>query len=346
MQVATFCFPSDATVQVLVGADTVATATMEDIKVGDRVLTAAGFSEVYAFMDHTTVPEIQYLKFRTDSGAELRLTEEHIVFAHADRQPVLASEVKEGDFLWVMHRPDELGMEKASLKLSRVVDVTFEQAKGAHAPLTVEGSLIVDGILASSSAGVQTLRWGDLPLLTGHRAVMLAHAPLRFLCNFMPSACGPEWHSAELGRHLWTQWVLDHLGWLRAMTLEHGDLQVAFSSLSLKAWAAAMVQVIAAIVLVQFDKVLFWQGMFIIILLGVRGQFKKQQMARNRKMCTAAISAMVQKIKAIVLVLFTLAIFSFPPWQAMLIIVLLRVKGWFKKQQMARNRKMCTAAIS
>mmetsp|Transcript_99215 Transcript_99215/g.190527 ORF Transcript_99215/g.190527 Transcript_99215/m.190527 type:complete len:385 (+) Transcript_99215:68-1222(+) len=284
---ATYCFPSSATVQVLVGPSTITTERMDNLKVGDRVLTAAGFSEVYAFMDHTTKPEVQYLKFRTDSGAELRLTKEHIIFAHVDRQPVLAAEVKVGDFLWVADRLGAPGVKKASFKLSRVVSVTAEHAKGAHAPLTVEGSLIVDGVLASSSAGAQTLKWGGFPLLTGHKLVMLLHAPLRFLYKFMPRVGGPEWHSAELGRHLWTQWVLDHFGWLQAINLEYGDLEVAFTSLSVKAWAAALVQVFAAGVLLLLDAVLLlladWrQTLLVLYLLWAGRQVKKGQMAYSK----------------------------------------------------------------
>jgi len=274
-KIGTFCFPSSAAVQVLDGPDTVATRKMEHLKVGDRVLTAGGFSEVYAFMDHTTVVEIEYIKFATDSGAELRLTKDHIVFAHADRQPVLAADVKEGDFLWVADGPHALAMKEVPLRLSRVVAVTLEHARGAHAPLTVEGSLLVDGVLASSSAGVQTLSWGGLPLLTGHKAVMLVHSPLRFLCKLVPAACGPEWHSAELGRHCWTQWVLDHFGWLRTMNLKHHDLQVAFSETSVTAWASALVQVLTAVALVFCDAVLFslspWQAFAVLVLLWAKG---------------------------------------------------------------------------
>mmetsp|Transcript_62352 Transcript_62352/g.114566 ORF Transcript_62352/g.114566 Transcript_62352/m.114566 type:complete len:119 (-) Transcript_62352:298-654(-) len=116
---------------------------------------------------------------------------------------------------------------------------------------------------------------------------MLLHAPLRFLYKFMPRVGGPEWHSAELGRHLWTQWVLDHFGWLQAINLEYGDLEVAFTSLSVKAWAAALVQVFAAGVLLLLDAVLllladWWQGLLVLSLLWARRQVRKGQMAYNK----------------------------------------------------------------
>jgi len=265
-----YCFPSSATVQKLVGQDTIATR-MDEVHVGDRVLTAAGFSKVFAFLDHTSAVEVEYLRFGTESGRELLLTKEHSVYVHADRQPVLAMEVRRGDLLWVArsHPSGAVGIATAPLEPSRVVAVTAERAKGAHAPITEEGSLLVDGVLASSYAGVQSLRWGETTLMTGHRVNMLVHAPLRFVCEIAPSACGPAWHDAELGRHVWTQWVIDRFGWLHELNLEHSDLRAACCSLSPTAWAAACAQVLAALTLLVLDSAVFSfaPGQLVAVLL-------------------------------------------------------------------------------
>merc|ERR1712060_315830 len=91
--------------------------------------------------------------------------------------------------------------------------------------------------------------------------------------------CGPEWHSAELGRHVWTQWVLDHLGWLRAINLEYHDLQLAFRETSVTACVAALVQVLAALVLVFLHAVIFsfspWQFCGVLVLVWAKGVHKR-----------------------------------------------------------------------
>lgn len=275
-----FCFPSNSTVAVLEGPGSVARRQMQDLSVGDRVLTAGGFSEVFAFMDHATAVEADFLRLSVASGAELVLSRDHIVFAHADKRPVLAAEVQEGDFLWVSQGAAARGVGQAPLQLSRVVAIATERAKGLHAPLTSEGSVIVNGVLASTSVAVQTLQWGGVPLLTGHRIGMLLHAPLRFVCKFAPSACGPTWHLTESGRHLWTQWVLDHLGWLQALNLQHHDLKVAFASQSITAWSALSAQVAAASVLIILDAVVFslspWQFVMVIALFWATGRHTRR----------------------------------------------------------------------
>ena len=59
----------------------------------------------------------------------------------------MASELKEGDLLWVTNgsAASAVGIETPlNLTPSRLVSVTLELAKGMHAPLTMDGSLVVE----------------------------------------------------------------------------------------------------------------------------------------------------------------------------------------------------------
>lgn len=214
------CFPSAAEVSVQLEDGTVATRAMERLRVGDHVLTLTGFSKVFAFMDHAVDTESEYVQFETASGHRLSLTADHIVFAGAEKTPVLAESVAEGDLLWTA------AGARAEFAPSRVVGVRRALERGMHAPLTLQGSVVVNGVLSSSYAKARALRWGNRTLMSGHDLGKALHEPLRIACGQVPSLCGEEWHSPE-GRHAWTQLILDNFGWLQAMNQDHSDLRAA-----------------------------------------------------------------------------------------------------------------------
>merc|ERR1712046_295306 len=101
-----------------------------------------------------------------------------------------------GDVLWLAETD---GSKAPVLKPTKAVEIERTIERGMHAPLTADGSVIVNGLLASSYAGAETLRWGNLTLVSGHDVVKFIHAPLRWWCELSPSTCAQSWHSAELG---------------------------------------------------------------------------------------------------------------------------------------------------
>ncbi|CAK0858889.1 unnamed protein product [Prorocentrum cordatum] len=226
------CFPSSAAVSVLTPGGAVATRAMEDLRVGDFVQTAGGFSKVFAFMDHASDTEAEYVQLKTASGHELSLTADHMVYAHAEQTPVLAGTITEGDLLWTVPGAG------AGFVSSRVVRVRHGPERGMHAPLTEEGSVVVNGVLSSSYAKVKSLRWGSTVLVSGHD-----------LNSLVPRLCGNGWHSAG-GRHAWTQLLLDRLGWLQALNDGHSDLHAALvAEPSVFSWLASFAQIGAAVLL-------------------------------------------------------------------------------------------------
>merc|ERR1719229_1872637 len=216
---------------------------MEVIRVGDLVHTGDGFSRVFAFMDHVSDTEAEYVRLRTASGYELSLTADHIVYAHAGQTPVLAGTIIEGDLLWTASGVD------AEFVTSRVVRVKHGVERGKHAPLTEQGSVVVNGVLSSSYAMLKSLRWGAWVLVSGHDLGKYVHEPLRVACSLVPALCDRQWHSAE-GRHVWTQLLLDRLGWLQAMNSDHSDIRSALvAKPSVYSWLASFAQIGTAVLL-------------------------------------------------------------------------------------------------
>ena len=227
------------------------------------MLTPSGFSPIFAFMDHDSQGASTYVHLRTASGATLYLTPDHIVWAHEPKVPVHADAVAVGDVVWV--HSSAVAANATALPLgalpsamqehpSVVVGVSASLRQGRHAPLTKDGSIVVDGVSASCFAVSRSLTWGEgeaAPVLaSGHLINKWMHAPLRWWCEASPGVCGRDWHTAE-GRHLWTQWILDHSEWLQAANSAHSNLQTAAfgANAGIVSRLALVAQVAAAAVL-------------------------------------------------------------------------------------------------
>jgi len=266
------CFPSNAEVFAQVEGSVIV-RSMKELSVGDVVLTQEGFSKIFAFMDHTTDVEAEYIRLETESGHVLSLTQDHILFAHEDRSPVLARSIVEGDIVWIALAANT----SVDFAPSRVTKMGYISAHGMHAPLTEKGSVVVNGLLASSYASVKSLSWGHRILVSGHSLNKYMHEPLRLACSVKPTLCSPEWHSPN-GRHAWTQFILDKFWWLQVMNYDHSDLKAALlQEPSAFSWLSAAVQLIAAALLsMTFGRLQPLMSCTVLALAGARYQAKKQ----------------------------------------------------------------------
>ena len=141
---------------------------LSQLKVGDSVLSvnsASGeleFSPIILFLDRDPKETRQFLTIQTESGHSLTLTPTHLIYTSAgdDRQgaaeataevmeAVYAKDVQEGDFVLVH---DSLGLIKAV----RVTHVEARVHSGVFAPLTSAGNLVVDGVVASCYAVIDS----------------------------------------------------------------------------------------------------------------------------------------------------------------------------------------------
>jgi len=237
------CFPGDSLVDVRrQGEVLVRTMLLQDVEIGDEVRSGSdgSFSIVYAFGTRSTRNQIgnrEMLRIHTESGSFLELTRNHILFLTGGdvTQPThirtgggwfqfrtngqrrtFAENVRIGDELIIIGNENDLEKERTS----RVVAIeSIAKNEGIYHPLTYDGRIVVNGILASVHAtdGVApsihlspNMSGMKLPLHSHHVLHVDVHSfqqlifsPLRVLCtiSFEQFCSAPHQLDAEDGSH-------------------------------------------------------------------------------------------------------------------------------------------------
>ena len=108
------------------------------------------------WLDRAANAHGQFLKISTNSSS-IVLTGNHLIFRSAGSglESVFADQIEEGDRL--------VSWKGSRMREEAVVAVEPAREKGIWTPLTMEGTLLVDGILASSYASFSHA-WSDLIL--------------------------------------------------------------------------------------------------------------------------------------------------------------------------------------
>lgn len=191
------CFPGDSVVTTVAGQKKL----MKDLRVGDSVLalTDDGLlrpSKVLLFLDRSETARTEYVTLVTESGKSITATPTHLVLRwekpewsqirHAN--PVFAKRVRVNDTLLTVVGGDRLRTE-------RVVAVRHVEKPGLYAPLTVDGTVVVDDVVASCYAVIDSQWLAHLAFLPA-RMVAAARASLyRVLWRLgHPLQDGPSMH--------------------------------------------------------------------------------------------------------------------------------------------------------
>ncbi|EAA01079.5 AGAP001412-PA [Anopheles gambiae str. PEST] len=157
------CFTGDSTVLTEAGVH----RKLSELRIGERVqaVDAAGrtvFSEVLMFMDRDTHQRREFVTIEAEGGALLKVTPAHLVMVwrreRSETRFVFADRVREGDHILVH--------VAGSLEPRAVHRISATLAEGVYAPLTGEGTIVVDSIAASCYALIdsQTVaHWSFLP---------------------------------------------------------------------------------------------------------------------------------------------------------------------------------------
>ena len=179
---------------------------IRDLRVGDLVQVStpsegekARFSEVYAFLDAKKDSKISYLDLAHSGNGVLRVTPLHTLFVrrngHSHFVPMLAHQVTEGDALLFTPNATEATSRSVHItSVSRSVDTD------AFAPATMEGTIVVDGVVASCYAN--TVR---------HHLAHLSLAPLRALYQVAPQSVQRQ--SPHNTRNWYADWLHRHFEW-------------------------------------------------------------------------------------------------------------------------------------
>jgi hypothetical protein len=153
---------------------------MQNLEIGSRILTASGdYKTVYAF-GHKSNATTEFLRFFTDGYLDpLEVTARHLVYINNTKgfRAVPADSVKEGDFL----RSNEG-------RATRVIDIRHVKRAGMYAPFTTDGTLVVEGIVASSYISLEALQYHKFFADRMHGVSHLAISPIRFLCTKISSS--------------------------------------------------------------------------------------------------------------------------------------------------------------
>lgn len=135
------CFPGESQVQVQ-GRGLV---DMKDLAIGDFVLVDhrdLRYEPVYSFGHKDKQIVGKYLQLRAESGVQLEVSHQHLVFV-SGKGVIQASLVQPGDVLLTSNHQDV------------VVSISKVSRRGAYAPFTSSGSIVVDGVKASCFVALQ-----------------------------------------------------------------------------------------------------------------------------------------------------------------------------------------------
>ena len=168
---------------------------LSELQIGDTVLSvnsASGeleFSPVILFLDREPTEVRQFYSLLTENGHSLTLTPEHLIYSHfaedaiqAEFEAVYAKDVQEGDFVLV-------STGRGDLERVRVIQVEMRVLTGVYAPLTSAGNLVVDNVVASCYAVVDS-----------QNIAHAAFAPLRWASHLYTNeiTTGIHWYARAL----------------------------------------------------------------------------------------------------------------------------------------------------
>jgi len=116
---------------------------MKDLQVGDYVVTSNTknpYQLVYAFAHYESNKSLNYYQIHTERELRpLEASEEHLLYVSNKLGPVRADSIRVGDVLHARHNT-----------FATVTNIKRIRARGMYAPLTTDGKILVDGIVASS----------------------------------------------------------------------------------------------------------------------------------------------------------------------------------------------------
>jgi hypothetical protein len=193
------CFPEMAMVLLECGRH----IPMAQLRSGDRIAAMSGltnrlvFSEVLVFLDRDPDCQHQFVTLLTDQGSRLSLTQTHLIYAAAEDKeesslscfkPIYAGSVTVGQRVLVLSKKGhdaslgKKGHDASSagdaFQIEVVMSVSMDRLRGAYAPLTAAGTIIVNNVVASCYADIDSQR-------VAHAALW----PVRLACCMRMALC-------------------------------------------------------------------------------------------------------------------------------------------------------------
>ena len=161
--------------------------SVQDLRVGDYVLTdeAGTYQPVYAF-GHFNPDRLAMFHqiHHSSSDTPLEVTSDHLLFLAGQDRPVSAAHAKLGDQLRMLDKKTP----------STITDIVEVQQAGIYAPLTKDGTIVVDGVVVSTYASLiaesESSDSNQLMEALGQQTYChLGLAPFRLFCSIAPALC-------------------------------------------------------------------------------------------------------------------------------------------------------------
>lgn len=154
---------------------------MRDLVVGDKVLTASGEHKTVFTINHYSATKVtSFLRIHTEGldkeQMPLELTSNHMLFAGDNEYPVPAVTIKIGDTV------------RTTEGLKKVVKIDRINRKGLYNPLTMDGTIIANGVVASvytSQTGSSHIEIAGSKVLPFHDAMDVASISYRSFCTII-----------------------------------------------------------------------------------------------------------------------------------------------------------------
>ncbi|KFB45377.1 AGAP001412-PA-like protein [Anopheles sinensis] len=193
------CFTGDSTVLTESGAH----RKLSELRIGERVqaVDATGqtvFSEVLMFMDRDTHQRREFVTIEAEGGALLHVTPAHLVMVwrreRSETRFVFADRVREGDHVLVQ-------AADGALEPRRVHRIAATLAEGVYAPLTREGTIVVDRVAASCYALIDSqsvAHWSFLPYRVAQKLGALFERSSATDSLSLPRHEGIHWYAKSL----------------------------------------------------------------------------------------------------------------------------------------------------
>jgi hypothetical protein len=163
---------------------------MRDVNIGDRVLGMGGkFNPIYAFVHQSIDVASPYIRLYTNAtSVPLEVSARHFVYLYEQQEiPAVPAYLKVGDAL--------LGADSSSFALE-IIKIDIVVKNGVFAPLTADGTIAVNGVVASSYV-FQTWYPSDYVYFLGRYKIMsqnafshMRHSPLRLASLGISSRLG------------------------------------------------------------------------------------------------------------------------------------------------------------
>lgn len=175
------CFPGSSTVTLQDGTK----KSVEHLRTGDRVLAADDdgnptYTDFIMFVDRDSTTRRLFHVIETDSGQKITLTAAHLLYVARNSthgggvSAVFASQVRPG------HKVMVSDPRRSRLRPVTVTRIYTQEHVGSYAPVTVQGNVVVDEILASCYAVIEDhelAHWALGPVRLAHWVSSLLSQP-------------------------------------------------------------------------------------------------------------------------------------------------------------------------